>query len=125
MTPTLAPARRRRAFAAAFAGAAVAALLSGCSQVDALAQVSGVPEATLRIAANDLLLEQDVAILEAPVCRKETDSYRCEGTTQDGDPIEVIAPLTTPLTMTLTVGGTQLYSGDVQAVIDRNAEATS
>jgi hypothetical protein len=88
-----------------------------------LAPVSGGPITTLRTAANDVLLEKGVEILVAPECTESESTFTCTGTTIDMEPITVTSSDAEATTMTVTVGGTVLYDGDVKSVIDRFAEA--
>ena len=57
--------------------------LAGCSQVSALAPVSGDAITTLRIAVDDVLLENDVRILIAPKCTTAAEATSCTGSTVD------------------------------------------
>lgn len=102
--------------------AVIGAALAGCSQVSALAPVSGVPITTLRTASYDVLLREGVDILVAPQCVEEQDRFSCTGSTLDGQSITVVAPTEEPLTMTVTVGDTVLFTGEVQSVLDDAAE---
>jgi hypothetical protein len=97
-----------------------AVALAGCSQVDALQQVSGVPLATVRIAAYDVLVDQRVPIKEAPLCTESATEFTCSGTTLDDRPIEVTVPNDEQQVMTVTVGGEQIFSGRVQDVIEES-----
>lgn len=104
-------------------GAAAAALvLAGCSQIGGLAPVSGDSITMLRTAAYDVLLQNKVPILVAPTCTEGETSYSCAGSTEDGTPITVTAPLAKPLVMTVSVGDTVLYTGDVISVVQSFAE---
>ena len=100
--------------------------LSGCaSQIGGLAPVGGDALTGVRIAAVDVLLENKLGILEAPVCTQVAKAVSCVGSLTDGRVIAVTADVsTTPDTMTVTVGGTTIYDGDVQAVLDKAAQAT-
>lgn len=110
---------RRRAGAALLVGLA----LAGCSQVDALAPVGGNRLAEVRFAALDVLLDAEVELLTAPVCTMAAaDAVECAGTRADGAAITVSAPAGDPLTMTVLVDGTRLWSGSVAAVLDAAAE---
>jgi hypothetical protein len=111
------------------AGAVVATLLlalTGCaSQIGGLAPVGGDALAGVRTAAIDVVLEARFGILEAPVCTQAAKAVSCVGSLTDGRVIAVTADVsTTPDTMTVTVGGTTIYDGDVQAVLDKAAQAT-
>ena len=98
--------------------------LAGCAQVSALAPVSGDAITTLRIAVDDVLLENDVRILIAPKCTTAAEATSGTGSTVDGDPITVTSPATKPQRMTVKVGDTVLYDGDVDAIVQKAAEAT-
>lgn len=111
-----------RAAAAAVALAAAALGLSGCSQVDSLAAVSGDKPATVRSAAIDVLLAENVAILTAPVCTQpDKTSITCTGSTATKEPISVTSTATVPLMMKVVVGSRTLYEGDAQTVLDEAA----
>lgn len=91
---------------------------SACSQAAALAPVSGGRAALVRFAGNDVLVTKGVAILSAPVCAQDTSGVACTGTALDGQPIRVVCPPGDPARMVVTIGGTTLYDGPVQDVID-------
>jgi len=93
--------------------------LAGCTQISALKQVSGVPMTSLTIAANDVLVEKKIAILKAPVCQLANAVYTCAGTTVTKEPIEVTAPDTEKLVMTVKVNNAVIFTGAVQEVIDK------
>lgn len=119
MTARRAPGRGR-----AGRRALVAALLlplAGCSQVAALAPVGGDTVTTVRIAANDVLLDRGVRILRAPVCTTETDRYQCTGTAVEGEITVVALKDTDPLVMTVKAGSETVYDGPVQQVVDSAA----
>ncbi len=107
--------------AALFAGA-----LTGCaSQLDGLAPVGGDALTSVKFAATDVLLKRKFGILEAPVCTQAGESVSCVGSLTDGAPISVQADIgTKPHTMTVTVGGSVVYDGEVQSVLDEAARAT-
>jgi hypothetical protein len=102
-----------------------APLLVGCSQVDALQQVSGVPLATVEIAVDDVLVDQDVNVLTSPVCSEADGEFTCAGTTLDDKPITVTVPDDQTQVMTIKIDGTQIFSGPVQEVIEKAGERTS
>lgn len=95
-----------------------APLLVGCSQIDALQQVSGVPLSTVRIAAYDVLVDKEVPIKLAPVCTETAEQFTCSGSTLEDEPIEVTVPNDEQQIMTVTVGGEQIFSGPVQDVVE-------
>lgn len=107
----------RRSFVPA---AMLAATISftGCSQITALAPVSGGPLQTVRVGILDVLVQEGVPILVAPVCTQQPTQFTCIGSTIDGREIRAVATLSTPYTMSVTIGGDVLYDGDVQIVID-------
>lgn len=100
-----------------------APLMVGCSQIDALQQVSGVPLSTVRIAANDVLVQKDVPIKTAPICTETESEFTCTGSTLKDEPIEVKVPNDETQVMTITVGGKQIFSGPVQDVVEQSGEA--
>ncbi|AVZ40705.1 hypothetical protein CT688_15775 [Dietzia sp. JS16-p6b] len=99
--------------------------VAGCSQIDALAPVGGAEIADLRYAANEVLLEQGVEILVAPVCEGHGASLRCVGETVDEETITATLTSEDGTTFELEVGGRLIYSGPVQAVLDRNGTVGS
>jgi hypothetical protein len=108
----------RRAIAVAVLGGAL--LLTGCSQVDALAPVGGGRVTDVRYAANDLLVASKVDVMTAPVCTMATDkAVTCTGETFDHQAIHVESTAADQARMTVTVGTTTLYSGDIQTVLDK------
>lgn len=100
--------------------------LTGCaSQIGGLAPVGGDALTGVRIAAVDVLLERKLEILEVPVCTQVAKAVSCVGSLIDGSVVTVEADVSTSRdTMTVTVGGETIYDGDVQAVLDRAAQAT-
>lgn len=139
--------RRRRGRATILFGALGIGVISlaGCSQIDSLQQVSGVPENTLQIAIGYELIDNKVPILIAPVCTANTDDaggFTCIGKTTKGEEISVkatkataetftLAPGGNPTklpsgtldyTMTIKVGDKQIYDGGVQAAISANQD---
>lgn len=114
---------RRRILAPA--AALVAALaLAGCSQIDALAPVSGGPLQTVRVGVLDVLVQADVPILVAPVCTQEETQFTCVGSTIDGAEIMAESTLTKPYMISVAVGSEVLYEGDVQVILDGAAQVT-
>ena len=110
------------------AGVLVAAVaLTGCaSQIEGLVPVSGDAMAGVRSAATDVLLERRLTILDAPVCTQTGGTVSCVGSLTDGAVINVQADVgTKPHTMTVTVGGSVVYEGEVQTVLDEAARATT
>ena len=107
------------------AAAIVAALaLAGCSQIDALAPVSGGPLQTVRVGVLDVLVREDVPILVAPVCTQEATQFTCIGSTIDGTDIVAESTLTKPYMISVAVGSEVLYEGDVQVILDEAAQVT-
>lgn len=100
-------------------GVAAVCLVSGCSQVSALAPVGGDRVTGVRYAANDLLVDAGIEVLTAPVCVQASDKgVTCEGTTRDAQPIRVVSRADDQARMTLTVGDRTLYDGDIQTVLE-------
>jgi len=99
-----------------------AAMLAGCgSQIDGLAPVGGDDVTGLRNAAIDVLLERRLTVRDAPVCTDTGDGFTCVGSLTDGSAIVVVSPDPDATTMTVSVGGTAIYEGSVQEVLDRAA----
>lgn len=112
----------RRTVALVVAAVTGVVLLSGCSsQISALAPVGGDDITSLRIAAIDVLLERKLTVRDAPVCTDTGEGYSCVGSLTDGSEIVVTAPDADATTMTITVGGSTIYDGSVQEVLDRAA----
>jgi hypothetical protein len=101
-------------------GAAMLAL-AGCSQVAAIAPVGGERMATVRYAAIDVLVAAGVAVETAPVCTEDQadQSVTCTGSAVDGATIAVTSTGADPSELTVAVGGTTLYSGDIQSVLEK------
>lgn len=106
---------------------AVSALgLAGCaSQLEALAPVGGDDVASVRAAATDVLLANNLEILEAPTCEKSETEITCEGALIDGSAILVTAPLEPFEQMTIIVAGEELYDGSIQQVLDDAIQGTT
>ena len=107
-----------RRLGVALAIAVPAAVLAGCSQIEALAPVGGTAITTVRIATYDVLIDQQVPILEAPVCTPSDSGFTCTGSTIDGAEIVATAQGTNPYPMTITVGGSVIFEGNAQDVLD-------
>lgn len=103
----------------------LASTLVGCSQVEALAPVSGKRTTEVRFAANDVLLGQHVLILTAPVCVTTRGTIECDGTTFDDEKITVTSEARDPANMNVTVGSRTIYQGSWQDVLDANARPAS
>ncbi len=134
--------RRSQLITAAATLSVATIALSGCSQVNSLQQVSGVPVNTLHIAIGYELLNNNIPILRSPECVENPGpkTFECKGTTTTNLPIVVTASAATAatftlspggsptpapdgtlnMTMVITVGGKQIYSGPVQSVIEKN-----
>ncbi|WP_368498457.1 hypothetical protein [Herbiconiux sp. A18JL235] len=110
-----------RVAAAGAAGVLAVAALTGCSQLAALAPVGGDQLAEVRFAAVDVLLENDVDVLEAPVCSLDGTAISCTGSTVGGGAIEVTSSTSLSAELTVLVGGDQLFSGPLQSVLDKAA----
>jgi len=136
--------RARATVAISALGVGVIAL-GGCSQIDSLQQVSGVPENTLQVAIGYELFDNKVPVLVTPVCSENTDAaggFTCIGKTTKGEEISVKATAATAATLTLAPGGNptelpsgtldytmtikvgdkQIYDGGVQAAISANQD---
>jgi hypothetical protein len=99
--------------------AAAVVLLSGCSQIAAIAPVGGNRLSDVRYAAIDVLVDREVPILTAPVCSVSDDkAVSCEGETVDGEAITVTSTADDQASFTIEVGTETLFTGDVQDVLD-------
>ena len=111
--------------------------LVGCTQVAQLTQVAGAEVSAVRMATNDVLVDQKVPIVVAPVCSTEGDMYVCKGTARGDREIRSEATVEaamgatkteygadTPAVISLkvTVGGNEIFKGQVQDVLAENAQ---
>lgn len=99
--------------------------VAGCSQVSALAPVGGDDITTLRIAIDDVLAEGHVSVLASPKCAAVGGGYACKGSTTDGMAIVATSPAGEPRQVTVKVGSSIVYDGEVATVVERAAEAHS
>lgn len=128
--------RRRTTAAAALA---LALTTAGCTQVAQLRGVAGADLSAVRTATNDVLVKEGVSIRVAPVCDFDGSAYTCEGTTTDGTAITSTAVVRSEygastdaygadapadVSLVVTVGGTPLYTGTVQDVLQRAGQVT-
>ena len=93
--------------------------------MSALAPVGGDRQATVRLAAIDVLVEAQVAVLVAPTCTASGAAVSCTGSTTDGATVSVTSTAAQPDLMTVTIGSATIYDGPIQDVIDRAARPTS
>jgi hypothetical protein len=93
--------------------------LAGCSQIDALAPVGGDKITSVRNAANNVLVQQQVEILVAPTCSTVETGFSCMGSTVDNEPIVVEASGTAPFPLVITVDGITIFEGSAQDVLDQ------
>ena len=114
-----------RAAVRALVALAAVATLSACSQMAALTPVGGDSITTVRNAVYDVLVEQNVDVLLAPQCTTATDGFTCAGTTMDGQDINAVAGATSPYPLTITVGGTEIFRGTAQDVLQVAVEGES
>lgn len=113
---------RRRAAAALLSSALMTAILSGCSQISAIAPVGGDRLAEVRYAANDILLEEGVALLTAPVCTTPDEvAVTCTGETADGREIAAESTAADQDVIRVTVGGATVYEGSLRDVLERGS----
>lgn len=95
-----------------------AALLTGCSQIDSLTPVGGAAVTSVRNATYDVLVQEQVAILEAPVCESTDSGFTCTGSTTDGEPIVATAGSTSPFPLTIMIGERVLFDGTATDVLE-------
>lgn len=118
---------------------AVLGATTGCSQVAQLRGVAGGQVSAVRTATNNVLVEKNVLIGVAPVCIYADPLYTCAGTTADGQEItssaEVLAEEgatrdqygalePADVSLLVQVGGTTIYEGKVQSVLDTAGEVS-
>lgn len=119
--------RKRHLAAGATLVAAGAIALSGCTQLDGLANSTGTPFMAASGTATDVLLSQDIDVLVKPVCEFPPESskkWTCTGSTVDGEAIAVTITngTTTDATMVITVGSDEIYNGSYAAVQTKAAQ---
>ena len=90
-----------------------------------LTAVSGDRVALVRAAAQDILVQKSIRVHVWPQCTATGNALACQGSTVDNAVIAVESPATSPVTMTVSVGGQELFSGAVQPVIDQAAGQNS
>ena len=105
--------------------AALPLALGACSQVDALAPVSGGPVTSVRMAVYNVLVEQQVPILVAPQCAPASSGFTCTGKTTDGQEILATGGPTAPYAITIAVGGTTIFEGTAQDVLNKAVQEAS
>lgn len=111
--------------------------LAGCSQVAQLQPVAGDAVTSVRIATNDVLLEESIPVLIAPVCTMNGADFRCTGSTREGEEIVAVAvtkaesgatkdqwgaPEPAVIDLDVSVAGKSIFTGTVQDVLDRNGQ---
>jgi hypothetical protein len=111
--------------------------LAGCTQIAQLQPVAGAEVSAVRIATNDVLVDQKVPISVAPVCTPEGEIYVCKGTARNGAEIrseakvveafgatktEYGADSPAVVSLKVTVGAKEIFNGQVQSVLDSNAQ---
>jgi hypothetical protein len=100
------------------AAAAGGLLLSACSQIDSLTPVGGAAVTSVRNATNDVLVDQQVSILVAPVCTEVDSGFTCTGSTTDGREILTKAGATSPYELTISIDGEVIYTGTAKEVLE-------
>lgn len=103
----------------------VAVILTACSQVASLTPVGGSSLTSVRNAANDVLVQQQVPILVAPQCTAVETGFTCVGSTVDGAEILVKAEGTKPFALSITVGGAVIFEGNATDVLESAVQEAS
>ena len=93
-------------------------LLSACSQIDSLTPVGGSAVTSVRNATNDVLVDQQVPILVAPVCTEVDTGFTCTGSTTDGREILTKADGTSPYELTISIDGEVIFTGTATEVLE-------
>lgn len=111
--------------------------LAGCTQIAQLQPVAGAEITAVRIATNDVLVDQNVPIDVAPVCELEGEMYVCLGTTRVGAQIRSEAKVLEAFGATKTqygadspavislkvnVGPKEIFNGQVESQLAENAQ---
>ncbi len=111
--------------------------LAGCTQIAQLQPVAGAEITAVRIATNDVLVDQNVPIDVAPVCELEGELYVCLGTTRVGAQIrseakmleafgatktEYGADSPAVISLKVTVGKNEIFNGQVESQLAANAQ---
>ncbi len=111
--------------------------LAGCSQIAQLQPVAGAEITAVRIATNDVLVQEKVPIDVAPTCELAGDLYVCTGTTRTGGAIrseaqmkeafgatktEYGADSPAVISLKVTVNSREIFNGQVQTVLADNAQ---
>ncbi len=111
--------------------------LAGCTQIAQLQPVAGAEITAVRIATNDVLVDQNVPIDVAPVCELEGETYVCLGTTRVGAQIRSEARVLEAFGATKTqygadspavislkvnVGPKEIFNGQVESQLAENAQ---
>ena len=113
---------RHRSTAALAAYALLVGVVSGCSQISAIAPVGGDRRAEVRYAATDSLVQEGVEILTAPVCTTPDEvTVTCTGETVDGREIAAESTAAAPDAIRVTVGDDILYDGSLLTVLERGS----
>lgn len=100
-----------------------AGLLTGCSQIAALAPVGGNGLAEVRFGAIDVLQEKGIDVLSAPVCISVDagPAVTCTGTTIDGRNIAVTSSTIAGAELEVVIDGKTLFRGRLSDVLDQAA----
>ncbi|TQK20300.1 hypothetical protein FBY40_2829 [Microbacterium sp. SLBN-154] len=114
--------RGRSAWAAALA-LTVALAAAGCSQIAAIAPVGGDRLAEVRYAVNDILIEEGIDILVAPVCTVGADevTVACEGSTRDERAIDAVSEAASSDQIVVRVDDEVVYEGSLMTVLERGS----
>ena len=107
-----------RRLAVILVAAAGGVLLAGCSQIDSLTPVGGSAVTSVRNATNDVLVDQQVSILVAPVCTEVDSGFTCSGSTTDGREILTKAGGTSPYDLTISIDGEVIFTGTAKEVLE-------
>lgn len=111
---------------AAAAVTLLALSVSGCAnlqtQVAQFQPVAGDALTGVNNAVNDVLIDQKIELLVVPTCSYVPETYTCTGTTLSGDKIEATAVGAAPETVSIVVGGKQIFSGSIDEVLKKAAQ---
>lgn len=101
-----------------------AMILTGCaSQISALAPVGGDTLVSVRTAATNVIQDQGLDILIAPVCTQTETEIYCTGSLIDNQEFHINSPLDDSFNMTITLSGSIIFEGNYQDVLNKAAGA--
>jgi len=93
-------------------------LLTACSQISSLTPVGGAALTSVRNATYDVLVDQRIPILVAPLCTSTEAGFTCTGSTTGGEEILAQAGSEAPYELKITIDGRTVFEGTAQEVLE-------